>query len=293
MSDLDLRTYRVKRVLSPGEAAEINGAVVPNLDANLTEAGIYADADTNEPFFLYFPLDRPTLSDLRRALLKIPESTVIRQTTGVRTSSRTFGMAPRKVFQKRESCRPTSLAYDAPEQHALLISLAERFGEILERHVPDAYRADMATAAVADEWKMTPKATWTSGVINHTSVLPYHRDGGNFDVWSAMPVVRRDVRGGYLNIPEYDVTCAARDGWVTMFPGYRLVHGVTPMAKEKPDGYRISTVYYALRGMKDCFTFALEQSEALKRRTARERNLADGIANPDASAFGQSRKPKE
>jgi hypothetical protein len=125
--------------------------------------------------------------------------------------------------------------------------------------------------------------TWTSGVVNQNSQLPYHRDGFNFPTWSAMPVIRRGVDGGHLHLPEYDLTVACRDGWAVFFCGQQLLHGVTPMRLTKPDGYRFSVVYYALRGMKDCHTYAEETRAAQNRRAQRERGMADRGASADVT----------
>jgi hypothetical protein len=96
-----------------------------------------------------------------------------------------------------------------------------------------------------------------------------------------MPVIRRGMRGGMLHMYGYDQTVECRDGSVTMFNGYRYVHGVTPMKPVQKDAYRFSVVYYALRGMKDCHTTALEERQyAQKKRTERENEM---IAN-----FGQT-----
>ncbi len=125
------------------------------------------------------------------------------------------------------------------------------------------------------DWRLGDHTAWTSGVVNRTSKLPYHRDRGNFPVWSAMPVVRRGVTGGHLHLPEYGATIACRDGWAVFFGGWQLVHGVTPMRLTAPDGYRYSIVYYSLRAMRDCATTAVETRQAWAKRTARERRQAD------------------
>jgi hypothetical protein len=53
------------------------------------------------------------------------------------------------------------------------------------------------------------------------------------------------------------------------------------MKPVQKDAYRFSVVYYALRGMKDCHTTALEERQyAQKKRTERENEM---IAN-----FGQT-----
>jgi hypothetical protein len=185
-------------------------------------------------------------------------------------------MAPRKVFQRRESCRPTTLAGEQPNEHAVLIAFAEKFAKMFKEFAPDVYEHDVEAlkeAGLENEWRMTDDALWTSGVVNKSSTLPYHRDGFNFATWSAMPVIRRDMKGGYLNFPAYNITCSCRDGWVLFFAGYKYVHGVTPMTPVKKDAYRYSIVYYALRGMKDCFTYAVETARGGENRTKREEQV--------------------
>lgn len=276
MKIADLPIHRVKRVLSEEAATELVGTVVPDNEPNCNEAGIWIDDDTEEIVFVYFPMP-DEVAALRAAVLNIKYGETIRQSTGLKNKSRTFGMAPRKIFQKRESCRPTTLAQEQPMEHAVLVRFAEKFAEMYKEFAPDLYAQDkekLSKAGLADEWRMTDDALWTSGVVNKSSTLPYHRDGFNFATWSAMPVIRKNMSGGYLTMPEYDLTCSCRDGWVTFFAGYKYVHGVTPMSPKSKDAYRYSIVYYALRGMKDCFTFAVETAKAKERRTAREDRMA-------------------
>lgn len=283
----DLPVFHVKRVMTIDEADDINGSVVPDLEANINEAGIYVDADTDEPFLAYFPMEEE-VGLLRKAVLNIKYGTTVRQNTGSRNISRTFGMAPRKIYQRRESCRPTALAHEHPDDHAILVQFAQRFGAMYQEFAPDLYEHDVAALGdVTNEWRMTDDALWTSGVVNKSSTLPYHRDGFNFSTWSAMPVIRRQMRGGYLHFPEFDATVSCRDGWVLFFPGWKWVHGVTPMKPLAKDAYRYSIVYYALRGMKDCFSFAVEQSEAAKKRTEREEGIASAVKGDTPFKIGR------
>ena len=277
---IDLPVIKVKRIVDKKAAREHRGEEVPDIVANITEAGIYVDEDTNEPFMVYMPMEDDMVAPLRQAVrgVKYSSSGVTRQQLGIENHSRTFGMAPRKPFQTREACRPTSLSYEQPEIHDVLVTTADRLSKMMRQIAPEVYEADkVETGAVSDEWRISEDSLWTSGVINKTSTLPYHYDGNNFDMWSAMPVIRRGTRGGALNIREYDATVDCRDGWVLFFPGYRLLHGVTPIAHVAKDAYRYTVVYYCLRGMKDCFTYAVEQAEARKKRTAREVGLASAV----------------
>lgn len=275
MNLADLPIIKIKRVMSEEESSELVGTMVQNLDANCNEAGIYVDEDTDEIILAYFPMEEE-VNLLRRSVLNIKYGSTKRQSLGIENLSRTFGMAPRKVFQRRESCRPTTLAGEQPNEHAVLIAFAEKFAKMFKEFAPDVYEHDVEAlkeAGLENEWRMTDDALWTSGVVNKSSTLPYHRDGFNFATWSAMPVIRRDMKGGYLHFPAYDITCSCRDGWVLFFAGYKYVHGVTPMTPAKEDAYRYSIVYYALRGMKDCFTYAVETARGGENRTKREEQM--------------------
>ena len=275
MNIADLPIIKIKRVMSEEESSELVGTMVENLEANCNEAGIYVDEDTDEIILAYFPMEEE-VNLLRRSVLNIKYGSTKRQSLGIENLSRTFGMAPRKVFQRRESCRPTTLAGEQPNEHAVLIAFAEKFAKMFKEFAPDVYEHDVEAlkeAGLENEWRMTDDALWTSGVVNKSSTLPYHRDGFNFATWSAMPVIRRDMKGGYLNFPAYNITCSCRDGWVLFFAGYKYVHGVTPMTPVKKDAYRYSIVYYALRGMKDCFTYAVETARGGENRTKREEQM--------------------
>jgi hypothetical protein len=275
MNLAELPIVKVKRVMSDEDASALVGTMVEEMDSTCNDAGIYVDEDTDEIIFVYFPMEEE-VNLLRRSVLNIKYGSTKRQSLGIENLSRTFGMAPRKIFQRRESCRPTTLANEQPNEHAVLVAFAEKFAKMFQEFAPEVYEHDvkaLADAGVSDEWRMTDDALWTSGVVNKSSTLPYHRDGFNFATWSAMPVIRRDMKGGYLNLPEYNLTCACRDGWVTFFAGYKYVHGVTPMTPMKEDAYRYSIVYYALRGMKDCFTYAVETARGGENRTKREENM--------------------
>lgn len=265
----------LQRVLSVAEADELIGAKVKDLEPNVREEGLYRDADTGEPMLVYgpWPGDRESLARYRWALLNAPASpNGVLRSAGVRNEAGSFGYAPRNVVLRRESCRVAGMAERAPEAHAIIASEATRFHNWLKDIVPEVVKAGWETD-VDDDWRLTEESYWTSGVVNITSVLPYHRDRNNFPVWSVMPVVRRGVKGGYLHMPEYDAVLACRDGWVVAFPGEAIVHGVTPMKAQVKGAYRISSVYYCLKGMRNCAEDALEQGEARLRRTERESRM--------------------
>lgn len=269
-----LPEHTIKRVLSSEEADKVVGETVTAREPNVFEAGIYRDADTGMAVLVYAPMPNGVTA-LRRAVLDTNYSTTLRA-SGTRNTSRTFGFTTRSAVLQREACTPSSLAWEAPEAQMVLNDTATELANYLREQLPEVFEHDYQTVqAVLPEWRMTEDSLWTSGVINQSSALPYHRDGSNFDTWSAMPVVRRGMDGGYLHMPEYDITIACRDGWALWFNGYAYVHGVTPLKARAKDGYRYSIVFYAKRGMKDCHTYAVEVGEARKRRAEREMGMTD------------------
>lgn len=269
-----LPEFLIDRVLNKEQADEVVGAKVEALEPNVNEAGIYRDRETGEAILVYAPYPA-AITPLRKAVLDTNYSTTLRA-SGTRNVSRTFGFTNRSAVLQREACTPTSLAWESPSAQITLNETAQVLGDYLRDQLPEVFEHDMnELEQVLPEWRMTEDALWTSGVINQSSALPYHRDGSNFDTWSAMPVVRRGMDGGNLHMPEYGITINCRDGWALWFNGYAYVHGVTPMSPRAKDGYRYSIVFYAKRGMKDCHTYAVELGEARARRQGREEGMTD------------------
>lgn len=274
-----LPVHTLERAMTDKEASSVVGDVVTWREPNVSEAGIYRDSETGEAVLLYAPYPEKT-TDLRRAVFGAEMGATMRQGTGKLNVSRVFGFTTRNAMTQKEACRPTSFSYEYPEAQITMNHTATVLAEYLREQLPEVFDEDyQAIDAVLPEWRMTDDSLWTSGVINQSSQLPYHRDGANFDTWSAMPIVRRGMDGGHLHLPEFDITVNCRDGWALWFNGYRYVHGVTPMSARQKDGYRYTVVFYAKRGMKDCHTYAVEIGEARKKRKAREMAMAaDGMS---------------
>lgn len=296
-----LKHIYVERVMSPKVAGDIHiGLLADDLVASALWPGMVVhDADTREPILAYTTLVDP--GPLRRALLEVKPTCFeeqVARSKNYRSYSRTFGYSPRRPVAGRDGCHLTRFYRDFPHVAALLERYADQFSGWLDAVDPAIVLAGQAVLGdVLRDWRLGDAGLWTSGVINDTAQLPYHRDGFNFPTWSAMPVVRRGTRGGYLHLPEYNLVVPCADATVTYFEGHRLVHGVTPISRTmRGEGYRMSVVYYALRGMKDCRTHAEETAYGRTRRTQREAEMADRLragdtAIPVATRAGTSTMP--
>lgn len=254
---------------------------VPEMEPTLMAGGkpIVLMLD-NEPAVMLSRLHTDSRAEVRRALLDYPMDTVLRG-AGIRSSSRVFGFVAANTMLKRTSCRASNGAETAPKAHAAICGLAENLAAMLRDGLPEQYERNLeAASAVRAEWKL-PGGLWTSGVVNRSASLPYHRDRNNLDAWSAMPVVRRATRGGHLHFPELalpdgrPLVAECADGDVLFFNGQRFMHGVTPMHKVAKDGYRFSCVYYPVKKMCSCLSPAEEFERGRARRTAAETGMIE------------------
>lgn len=271
---MKLAEYTITAALDRAVAKKLVGQEVSWREPNVSEPGIYRDAETGEAVLMVAPLPGGT-TNLRRAVFDTKMASTLRQRSGNANVSRVFGFTTRNVMTQKEACRPTSFTYDHPDGQRTMNETAVLLGDYLQEQLPEVFAEDMERlSTILPEWRMTDNSLWTSGNINQSSQLPYHVDGANFDTWSAMPILRRGMDGGNLHLPEYDVTVDCRDGWAVWFNGFRYVHGVSPMKSRQEDGYRYTVVFYAKRGMKDCHTYAVEVGEARKKRAARELAMA-------------------
>lgn len=293
MTAADLPRGTVRRTISTADADELVGTRVQDREPStmLRNPGLWTDADSGEPVLGLLPCKE--LRTLRETILSVDAGSmtgVYRSGSGNRNRSATFGYRPRKPAMSQEGCVLTAFNRDHPEAAAFLTHYADVLTAQLGSAFPEieVMGRDVIEQVLPD-WRLSNHSLWTSGVINKESALPYHRDGNNFDAWSVMPVIRSGVRGGHLHIPEYDLVVPCRDGIAVAFFGKRLVHGVTPMRKIREDAYRVSIVYYALRGLKDCHTFAEETAYAGKSRAERESRLAErgGLEGGDKFLTGK------
>ena len=75
------------------------------------------------------------------------------------------------------------------------------------------------------------------------------------------------------------------DNALIIFDGQAVLHGVTPINKFHPRGYRASVVLYALEAMKNCYPFEQELEFA---RT--ERDKTESRLRPDAKTIGSVKR---
>jgi hypothetical protein len=189
------------------------------------------------------------------------------RTQGLKSTSRIFGYNPRNPLRK-DFCSITSFATEQPHQHAKIMSGGVIAAKHYALHNSELYSEHLKTTKerVVEDYRHAD-VPFTSGIINDNNPLCYHFDSGNFkDVWSAMIVLKKEIGGGYLSMPEYGVMCEVKDKSIFYFDGQSILHGVTPITKLRPDSRRFSIVYYSLKAMWNCAPLREEIARARMRR---------------------------
>lgn len=208
------------------------------------------------------------LERLRRALARMKWATGYRatKTSAMKNTSKVFGYQPRLEIRNLP-CRIASLALEDADIHSLLEQWTAVVGRYYRELAPVAAGHHQAETNERIKKRFHLAETmFTSGIVNKSNVLPYHYDSGNFKgAWSAMLGLKRNIGGGYLVIPEFDLALEVADGSLSFFDGQKFLHGVTPMSKRNNAAERYTIVWYSLRKMWLCLT-AGEEAQLMNER---------------------------
>lgn len=249
----------------------------PPVDAEiLRSSAVVVDADTQEVVAAQITGHERLASEIAQQLHHVQWQGDPRvnggeaRLSGIVVAHNTFGFTAPVQLRRRFGCSRSRFDTDNPQIATNLYRFAQQANEAFARFAPGAYRRTVAAVdnLIAPVWRL-PGSPWTSGVINNTAALPYHRDSGNVrGSWSVMLGCRNDVSGGLLHLRDYDVYLAIPHGSLTMFDGQSLVHGVTPLEPTSLAAWRYTIVAYAKTTMRHCCSDPADEAErAAKRAT--------------------------
>jgi hypothetical protein len=226
------------------------------------------------PIILYVKMDDPNYN-VRVACKKIKYGKGTR-TQGLKTESAIFGFRPRNTI-RQDFCSVTALNYRQPIENVIICNFGKTLAALYQKHFPEIFKThgEIVKEKILDEW-LIDDTPFTSGIVNKNNPLNYHFDTGNITgMLSNMVVFKKDVEGGYLSCPEYNIGFEVADNTVILFNGQEILHGVTPIKKTKDNGYRYSIVYYTLQQMWHCLTITDEIVRIRNVRIDRETKRGD------------------
>ena len=262
-----MKTLYVNLEQTPKNTKELlSQKAYENDDPIISEDTIIVDEVSGETLLIY--KDTETSIDtagMIEALSKVKFS-INKRTSGLITQSEIIGYRPRMLgLAGKKTCSKTAFGNKYKGIEDELFGIAHLAEQLYSEFAPSRYQnhSDLATN-VRGEYLM-PETHFTSGIINKNNPLKYHLDTGNFkDVFSIMLGLKKDVKGGYLHIPELKVNLKISNGSLSMFDGQRFVHGVTPMVGTTEQSYRFTIVFYSLVQMWNCLETSLEVANAKK-----------------------------
>lgn len=251
-------------------------ALESDYETLITEDTIIKNED-GETVIVYVSIPSDASNNARVACKKIKYEKGQR-TAGLVTESRIFGYSPRNTIRK-DYCSATRLAYEQPLEHTVITSLGLEISKLYEKYLPQKYKehSDKVDKDFSLDWRIT-NTPFTSGIVNKNNPLNYHFDTGNIkNMYSNMIVFKKGVEGGYLSCPEYNVAFEVADNTLIFFDGQKILHGVTPIKKVHPKGYRYSIVYYTLHHIWNCSPINEEIARYRNVRAKREKNRIEGV----------------
>jgi hypothetical protein len=248
----------------------------------IKEDCVVVDEDTKEIVFIYATLPfnwQPMVKALEA--IQFPVNTRV---NGLKTQSRIFGFMPR-VTTRADYCRTASLAQENPVAHTVVCKYGISIANMYSQFAPEIYtkHEQLMQERVLNDYAIrdTP---FTSGIINKNNPLKYHFDSGNFKgVYSAMAVFKRDIMGGHLAIPEYNLGVELANNTLFMFDGQSVLHGVTPIRRLTDSSMRYSVVYYAMQQMWQCLPLGEEVARIRDLKHQRELKRWEKLKSAEVS----------
>ena len=174
--------------------------------------------------------------------------------SGMVVTHRTFGYTPPVPLRRRWSCAASRFDIAEPTASEAISEYIVAAEHVFRTQAGDKYEATAGKVLeeIPAAWRIAG-SPWTSGIINNTAALPYHRDSNNIKgSWSAMLAIRNNVEGGLLHLADYDVWLRVPNGSISIFDGQSVLHGVSPFKLSGPNAYRYTIVSYARKGLRVC-----------------------------------------
>ena len=225
-----------------------------NKTANITEDSLFML--DGEPVGFYIKNVQGKMKQLLNIANKefrsdnVPKSEM-RRSNDVRQYSTILGAVPSKPNMRRPypSISSVHQKNTAKQFIKAMMLLCRESESMIKKHLPKVYKKqkEVIKENVAKNWQFSD--LYTSSISNYNISAAYHRDTGNLkDTVNVIFSKRFDSVGGYLNVPDYDVTIECADNSMICYPAWKNVHGVTPIHPNSNGGYRNSLIFYPLKG---------------------------------------------
>ena len=233
--------------------------------------------DNNEIVCIYTKIPSNYLRALRVVVNTTKYSETYR-TSALPTKSSVFGSQPRNAL-RNDYCRLTAWTTNEVANFKKLLNFSKYVCEIYKKYLPKDYNNELAWVNNnVDSDYLFNESPYTSINVNVNHAIKYHKDTGNVKgSYSNIIIVKNNINGGELVLPEYGVALEQADGYMAIIKGQSVVHGVMPIKQKSGENYyRASIVYYTPNLMGKCLPFNGEVKRYQEVRVKRARSRAYG-----------------
>lgn len=177
------------------------------------------------------------------------------RTNGMLTKTLNINSIPRNP-RRDNICRKAKLSNTQPEKHEVFIRYAKKIAKSYRKYFSSAYAGQVKENVIGrkriDRNYLMKGTPFTGAVANKDCAMNYHFDTANTkDGISCMLIMKGNVAGGELILPELNIGFSCQDDYMLLFDGQKYLHGVTNIIKAT-GGYRYTVVYYNNKGMHLC-----------------------------------------
>lgn len=178
-----------------------------------------------------------------------------KRTSGIITQTININAVPRNGLRDN-ICKLSRLAQRDIRKHDTFLEYGKKISTSYRRYFSSAYSSQVKETYVGNQktesYYLIKGTPFTSAVANKDCALNYHYDNANTkDGISCMIILKGNVAGGELILPELDIGFSCQDDFILLFDGQKYLHGVTEIIKSN-GGYRYTIVYYNNKGMHLC-----------------------------------------
>lgn len=273
--------YEVKRV--PVDEAKVLGRYPTEADYDQVISGVgdVYDADTGDRIACVRDIGAKRAAFLLDTVRTIKFGSLKREgAQGMELgASIAFGYTPRVPLRRNygSACKLVRDNPDAYERLATWAHVADRLVQATDAEFYAWFRS--VAERISPDWRLK-NSLFTTGYVNHTVRLTYHRDGSEMKgTWSMATVLKRGVSGGYTVFPEFRFALNPPPNSFYGFSAPYYIHGVTDINKVDRDGYRYAVILYTMQALEKCGTKLEELQRVQEWSTGMDRKFVEGGNN--------------
>lgn len=233
----------------------------------------------NEIKGVYIKINENTMKEIKSIIKETKFVNSHRTKKAITTRSTVFGFLPRNPM-RQDYCRISESSKKEKNNFLKLYNFSEKLIEIYKKYLFEKYTNDkkLIKDTIKKEWRFNDEIPFTTISLNVNHAIKYHLDTANYKGnFSNVLICSDGIKGGELVLPEFKVALSQENGFLLIFDGQNVIHGVMPFLPTKKEFFRTSIVFYALEGMKHCYPFVdevkrikIKETERAKKRNSNQ-----------------------